>query len=152
MSYPIKENSPTDKVGLLVIGGLLIAGLAIGSISYNSRKTEPYTPKPIGEVGKKINNTDSTISLQLRASDYRMNELPISSRGRGNYHYTLEVIYEAEDPEFWEIEQVDDTYYRVRREDHDPGMVGIYEFDVEEPIGDVKDLYEYAKSRTGHSY
>ena len=62
-----------------------------------------------------------------------------------NYHYTLEVITVAEDPEYWEIEQLGGNFYRVRREDYDDNYYGKYEFDCEELIGDVEDLYKYAK-------
>lgn len=54
------------------------------------------------------------------------------------------LIYEAED-EYWEIEQIGDKYYRVRREDHEQGYQGKYEYNEEDLIGDIDDLYRYSK-------
>jgi hypothetical protein len=53
------------------------------------------------------------------------------------------VISRAED-EYWEIEQIDGNFYRVRREDYEGGSIH-YEFDSEELIGNIDDLYRYVK-------
>lgn len=54
------------------------------------------------------------------------------------------LIDETED-EYWEIEQIGDLYYRVRREDHEQGYQGKYEYNEEDLIGDINDLYRYLK-------
>ena len=92
------------------------------------------------------NNTNSNSSGSVgtqKLGNLSLEDLGISN----NYHYTLEVITIAEDPEYWEIEQLDGNFYRVRREDYDGGYYGKYEFDCEEPIGDIHGLYKYAKDR-----
>lgn len=101
------------------------------------------------------NNTNSIISGNAHDADnfgkqplgtVSLEDLGIRDGWKQSYHHSLEVITIAEDPEYWEIEQFDGHYYRVRREDHDPDFNGLYEFDTEEPIGDLVDLYNYAKS------
>ena len=90
------------------------------------------------------NNTHSNSSGSVgkqKLGNLSLEDLGISN----NYHYTLEVITIAEDPEYWEIEQLGGNFYRVRREDYDDNYYGKYEFDCEELIGDVEDLYKYAK-------
>lgn len=95
-------------------------------ISGNAHDGDNFGKQPLG-----------TVSLE---------DIGIRDGWRQSYHHTLEVITIAEDPEYWEIEQLDGNYYRVRREDHDPDFNGRYEFDTEGPIGDLVDLYNYAKS------
>ena len=95
-------------------------------ISGNAHDVENFGKQPLG-----------TVSLE---------DMGIRDGWKQSYHHTLEVITIAEDPEYWEIEQLDGNYYRVRREDHDPDLNGRYEFDTEEPIGDLIGLYNYAKS------
>ena len=103
----------------------------------------------------RVNNTNSIISGNAHNVDnfgkqplgtVSLEDLGIRDGWDQSYHHSLEVITIAEDPEYWEIEQFDGNYYRVRREDHDPDFYGRYEFDTEEPIGDLVDLYNYAKS------
>ena len=103
----------------------------------------------------RVDNTNSIISGSAHDADnfgkqplgtVSLEDLGIKDGWKQSYHHTLEVITIAEDPEYWEIEQLDGNYYRVRREDHDPDFNGRYEFDTEEPIGDLVDLYNYAKS------
>lgn len=76
-----------------------------------------------------------------------LEDIGIDCNGLGSkkYRYTLDVVIEAED-EYWEIEKFGDKYYRVRREDYDDGLNGHYEFDSEEEIGTLEDLYEYVKN------
>lgn len=65
-----------------------------------------------------------------------------NTKSKPTYHYTLDVVTRAQD-EYWEIERIDNNYYRVRRQDHEDSSIH-YEFDLEEYIGDVNDLYNYA--------
>ena len=72
----------------------------------------------------------------------------INGLGSNRYRYTLNVLTPAED-EYWEIEKLGGNYYRVRREDYD-GMDGYYEFDTEEKLGTLEDLYRYIKDHGVH--
>ena len=124
-----------------------IAGIVLFSITFlgaremiNTRSTLPASC---------VTNTNYTNSCTSGSvGTQKLGNLTLEDIGINNtYHYTLEVITVAEDPEYWEIEQLGGNFYRVRREDYDDNYYGKYEFDCEEPIGDVEDLYKYAKDR-----
>ena len=131
--------SAEDK--LSAIAGIVLFGITfLGAREMiNTRSTLPASC---------VTNTNYTNSCTSGSvGTQKLGNLTLEDIGiNNNYHYTLEVITVAEDPEYWEIEQFDGNYYRVRREDHDPDLNGRYEFDTEEPIGDLVDLYNYAKS------
>ena len=102
----------------------------------------------------RVNNTNSIISGNAHNVDnfgkqplgtVSLEDLGIRDGWDQSYHHSLEVITISEDPEYWEIEQLGGNFYRVRREDYDDNYYGKYEFDCEELIGDVEDLYKYAK-------
>ena len=122
-----------------------IAGIVLFSIVFlgamemiNTRSTLPASC---------VTNTNYTNSCTSGSvGTQKLWNLTLEDIGiNNNYHYTLEVITVAEDPEYWEIEQLGGNFYRVRREDYDDNYYGKYEFDCEELIGDVEDLYKYAK-------
>lgn len=123
-----------------------IAGIVLFSIIFlgaqemvnNTRSTLPASS---------VTNTNDTNSCTSGVvGTQKFGDLTLEDIGINNtYHYTLEVITVAEDPEYWEIEQLGGNFYRVRREDYDDNYYGKYEFDCEELIGDVEDLYKYAK-------
>lgn len=106
----------------------------------NTRSTLPASS--VISTNNTNSNSSGIVGTQ-KLGNLSLEDLGISN----NYHYTLEVITIAEDPEYWEIEQLDGNFYRVRREDYDGGYYGKYEFDCEEPIGDIYGLYKYAKDR-----
>lgn len=116
-----------------IIAGILVGGLMVlGSIdtpqqytNYNNSGLREHT-KPI-YTHKEIIGGD-TNSLNGRKSEYR---------------YWLQIVNEAED-EYWEIEHIDGKYYKVRREDWDD-LEGYYEITLEEPVGDLNDLVDYAR-------
>lgn len=122
-----------------------IAGIVLFSITFlgaremiNTRSTLPAS------CVTNTNHTNSCTSGSVGTQ--KLGNLTLEDIGiNNNYHYTLEVITVAEDPEYWEIEQLGGNFYRVRREDYDDNYYGKYEFDCEELIGDVEDLYKYAK-------
>lgn len=122
-----------------------IAGIVLFSIVFlgamemiNTRSTLPAS------CVTSTNNTNSCTSGSVGTQ--KLGNLTLEDIGiNNNYHYTLEVITVAEDPEYWEIEQLGGNFYKVRREDYDDNYYGKYEFDCEELIGDVEDLYKYAK-------
>lgn len=123
-----------------------IAGIVLFSIIFlgaqemvnNTRSTLPASS---------VTNTNDTNSCTSGVvGTQKFGDLTLEDIGINNtYHYTLEVITVSEDPEYWEIEQLGGNFYRVRREDYDDNYYGKYEFDCEELIGDVEDLYKYAK-------
>lgn len=116
-----------------IIAGILVGGLMVlGSIDtpqqythYNNSGLREHT-KPI-YTNREIME-DDTNSINGRKSEYR---------------YWLQIVNEAED-EYWEIEHIDGNYYKVRREDWDD-LEGYYEITLEEPVGDLKDLVDYAR-------
>lgn len=116
-----------------IIAGILVGGLMVlGSIdtpqqytNYNNSGLREHT-KPI-YTNREIIEED-TNSINGRKSEYR---------------YWLQIVNEAED-EYWEIEHIDGNYYKVRREDWDD-LEGYYEITLEEPVGDLKDLVDYAR-------
>lgn len=116
-----------------IIAGILVGGLMIlGSIdtpqqytNYNNSGLREHT-KPIYTYREIIEG--DTNSLNGRKSEYK---------------YWLQIVNEAED-EYWEIEHIDGKYYKVRREDWDD-LEGYYEITLEEPVGDLKDLVDYAR-------
>lgn len=116
-----------------IIAGILVGGLMVlGSIdtpqqytNYNNSGLREHT-KPIYTNREIIE--DDTNSINGRKSEYR---------------YWLQIVNEAED-EYWEIEHIDGKYYKVRREDWDD-LEGYYEITLEEPVGDLKDLVDYAR-------
>ena len=124
----------------VAMAGIVLFGLFfLGAIEgINTRSTLPAS------CVTSTNNTNSNSSGSV--GKQKLGNLSLEDLGiRNNYHYTLEVITIAEDPEYWEIEQLGGNFYRVRREDYDDNYYGKYEFDCEELIGDVEDLYKYAK-------
>lgn len=130
--------SAEDK--LSAIAGIVLFGITfLGAMEMiNTRSTLPAS------CVTNTNNTNSCTSGSVGTQ--KLGNLTLEDIGINNtYHYTLEVITVAEDPEYWEIEQLGGNFYRVRREDYDDNYYGKYEFDCEELIGDVKDLYKYAK-------
>lgn len=125
---------------LSIIAGIVLFGiLSLGAKDIiDTRSTLPASC---------VTNTNYTNSCTSGSvGTQKLGNLTLEDIGiNNNYHYTLEVITVAEDPEYWEIEQLDGNFYRVRREDYDDNYYGKYEFDCEELIGDVEDLYKYAK-------
>lgn len=130
--------SAEDK--LSAIAGIVLFGITfLGAREMiNTRRTLPAS------CVTNTNNTNSCTSGSVGTQ--KLGNLTLEDIGiNNNYHYTLEVITVAEDPEYWEIEQLGGNFYRVRREDYDDNYYGKYEFDCEELIGDVEDLYKYSK-------
>lgn len=130
--------SAEDK--LSAIAGIVLFGITfLGAREMiNTRSTLPAS------CVTNTNNTNSCTSGSVGTQ--KLGNLTLEDIGINNtYHYTLEVITVAEDPEYWEIEQLGGNFYRVRREDYDDNYYGKYEFDCEELIGDVEDLYKYSK-------
>ena len=130
--------SAEDK--LSAIAGIVLFGITfLGAREMiNTRSTLPAS------CVTNTNNTNSCTSGSVGTQ--KLGNLTLEDIGiNNNYHYTLEVITVAEDPEYWEIEQLGGNFYRVRREDYDDNYYGKYEFDCEELIGDVEHLYKYAK-------
>lgn len=130
--------SAEDK--LSAIAGIVLFGITfLGAREMiNTRSTLPAS------CVTNTNNTNSCTSGSVGTQ--KLGNLTLEDIGINNtYHYTFEVITVAEDPEYWEIEQLGGNFYRVRREDYDDNYYGKYEFDCEELIGDVEDLYKYAK-------
>ena len=125
---------------LSIIAGIVLFGIFfLGTEEMiNTRSTLPASC---------VTNTNYTNSCTSGSvGTQKLGNLTLEDIGiNNNYHYTLEVITVAEDPEYWEIEQLGGNFYRVRREDYDDNYYGKYEFDCEELIGDVDDLYKYAK-------
>lgn len=129
--------SSEDK--LSIVAGIVLFGIFIlgAKEMIDTRSTLPAS----SVIG--TNNTNSNSSGNV--GKQKLGNLSLEDLGIGNnYHYTLEVITVAEDPEYWEIEQLGGNFYRVRREDYDDNYYGKYEFDCEELIGDVESLYKYA--------
>lgn len=125
---------------LSIVAGIVLLGIFFlgAKDMIDTRSTLPAS----SVIG--TNNTNSNSSGSV--GKQKLGNLSLEDLGIGNnYHYTLEVITVAEDPEYWEIEQLGGNFYRVRREDYDDNYYGKYEFDCEELIGDVEDLYKYAK-------
>ena len=129
MNRKFKEILCAIPIGIL-IGSILIK-YQIPTENTNGYSRE-YTN--IGNIGLPV----PTGSINIEDLFPDMNGL-----GSNRYRYTLNVLTTAED-EYWEIEKIGGNYYRVRREDYD-GMDGYYEFDTEEKLGTLDDLYRYIK-------
>ncbi len=127
----MKNSSSSDRIPAIIAGILVGSLLIIGNntTSVNHTNTNISGPR---EYAKPIYNNPSSISRDTT-----------SVNGR-NFTYWFKVVTEAED-EYWEIEHIDGKYYKVRREDWDD-LDGYYEITLEEPIGNARDLIEYAKS------
>ena len=131
----ISAESKLSAMAGIVLFGIIILG---AKEMINTRSTLPAS------CVTNTNNTNSCTSGSVGTQ--KLGNLTLEDIGiNNNYHYTLEVITVSEDPEYWEIEQLGGNFYRVRREDYDDNYYGKYEFDCEELIGDVEDLYKYAK-------
>ena len=131
------NHIPPAEVAMagIVLFGLFFLGAIEG---INTRSTLPAS------CVTSTNNTNSCTSGSVGTQ--KLGNLTLEDIGiNNNDHYTLEVITVAEDPEQWEIEQLGGNFYKVRREDYDDNYYGKYEFDCEELIGDLEDLYKYAK-------
>lgn len=128
------EDKLSAIVGIVLFGVVFLGCKEI----IDSRSTMPAS------CVTSTNNTNSCTSGSVGTQ--KLGNLTLEDIGiNNNYHYTLEVITVSEDPEYGEIEQLGGNFYRVRREDYDDNYYGKYEFDCEELIGDVEDLYKYAK-------
>lgn len=128
MSMNKEDRIPAIIAGILV-GGALIMG-------NNNLSTPTNTSNNISglrECAKPKYNEQSFIPKDTNSVNGRKTE----------YRYWLQILSEAED-EYWEIEHIDGNYYKVRREDWDD-LDGYYEMTLEEPVGDLQDLVEYAK-------
>jgi hypothetical protein len=126
-----------------------VAGVLLGALLPSLGKLLPVVNTPATGVDK-VEHTNSYSSGNAYDTypKLTMEDLGLGgglSDGKKVNHYTLDVIIESEDPEYWEIEQLDGNFYRVRREDYDDDFYGHYEFDTEECIGNLEDLYKYAK-------
>ena len=130
MSRKLKEILGAIPVG--IIFGWFLMNNQLPSEDTNGYSCNEYTY--IGDIGLPVPTGDINISDLFPGMD------GLNSK---SYHYTLSITTEAED-EYWEIERLGGNYYRVRREDYD-GMDGYYEFDTEEKLGTLEDLYEYVK-------
>lgn len=131
----IKVEDKLAALAGIVLFGIFFLG---AEEMINTRSTMPAS------CVTSTNNTNNCTSRSI--GQQKLGHLTLEDIGiNNNYHYTLEVITLAEDPEYWEIEQLGGNFYRVRREDYDDNYYGKYEFDCEELIGDVDDLYKYAK-------
>jgi hypothetical protein len=99
----------------------------------NSENTEKlvYYKSPLGK-----NETLGNIQLEDLGINASNHEVP------SNEEY--KVILEAEDEDYWEVEKLGDTYYKVKREDRDKDLHGPDEFETEEEIGSWEDLCQYA--------
>lgn len=127
MNREFKEIICAIPIGIL-IGSILIK-YQISTENTNGYSRE-YTN--IGDIGLPV--PTGSINIEDLFPD-------INGLGSNRYMYTLNVLTTAED-EYWEIEKLGGNYYRVRREDYD-GMDGYYEFDTEEKLGTLEDLYRY---------
>lgn len=121
-------------VGILIGGILIKYQIPTGNTNGYSHE---YTN--IGNIGLPV--PTGNINIEDLFPD-------INGLGSDKYRYTLNVLTTAED-EYWEIEKLGSNYYRVRREDYD-GMDGYYEFDTEEKLGTLEDLYRYIKDHKVH--
>lgn len=138
-----KENRAT-----LVIAIVLTSVFICKQMIEDSKEREVKTFGPIGEIGTPINKPNEPVRfLDVEGDDYYKSAISNAESGKTMYHYTLDVVKEAEDPEYWEIEKIDDNYYRVRREDWDDDFYGHDEFDCEEYLGDIEQIYDYFQAR-----
>lgn len=140
MNYKYKEEK-----GLSILVGILVfIVFAIGSIDMISSRRISNTFNRNREYHTH-SNSSGNVGQQNNLGTTSLEDLGIQDDYKATYHHSLDVYTLAEDPEYWEIEQFNGTYYRVRREDYDDDWYGHYEFDTEEPIGDAAALYKYAK-------
>ena len=129
MNRKFKEILCAIPIGILIGSILIKYQIPIENTNGYSRE---YTN--IGNIGLPV--PTGSINIEDLFPD-------INGLGSNRYRYTLNVLTTAED-EYWEIEKLGGNYYRVRREDYD-GMDGYYEFDTEEKLGTLEDLYRYIK-------
>ena len=134
MNRKLKETLCAIPIGIL-IGGILIK-YQIPTMDTHGYSRE-YTN--IGNIGLPV--PTGNINIEDLFPD-------INGLGSNKYRYTLNVLTIAED-EYWEVEKLGGNYYRVRREDYD-WMDGYYEFDTEEKLGTLDDLYKYIKDHGVH--
>lgn len=129
MTKPLKEVLYGIPVGILF-------GLILASNTPDMQNTNGYSCKytNIGDIGLPVPTGNINI----------WDLFPDMDGPNSGYRYTLGITTLAED-EYWEIERLGGNYYKVRREDYD-GMDGYYEFDTEEKLGTLEDLYEYIKA------
>jgi hypothetical protein len=140
--FSIKKYLNINYIAPALVGIVLVPGYW----SY-LQDQERALPTPVVKVDS-TKHTNNVISGLSGMDDSLINSFPrktivIKSEEKPVYHYTLNVISRAED-EYWEIEQIDGNFYRVRREDYEGGSIH-YEFDSEELIGNIDDLYRYVK-------
>ncbi len=121
-----------------LIGIALVVIIGIGISSYQDSKKE---------IIPNHQPMDNICNIEVGSPEEKVTLFDINSTQEKP---SLQVIYYAEDPEFWEIEHIDGNYYRVRREDREPGYYGFDEFDLgEDLIGDINKLKRYAIQHKG---
>lgn len=98
-----------------------------------------FSPSKTREVQHRNTSLDTNQSSSMDICPKNLGTITLEDMG-----IQPDLINEAED-EYWEIEQIGDQYYRVRREDHEQGYQGKYEYNEEDLIGDINDLYRYSK-------
>lgn len=98
-----------------------------------------FSPSKTKEVPQENTSVDTNQSSSMDICPKSLGTVTLEDIG-----IQPDLINEAED-EYWEIEQMGDQYYRVRREDYESGYQGKYEQDEETLIGNLEDLYIYSK-------
>ena len=133
MNKSLKEVLYGIPIGILF-------GLILISNTPNIQNTNGYSCKYtyIGDIGLPIPTGNTNI----------WDLFPDMDGPNSGYRYTLGITTLSED-EYWEIERLGGNYYKVRREDYD-GMDGYYEFDTEEKLGTLDDLYRYIMDHKVH--
>ena len=122
------------KVFNKVVPTALFIGLAI--LAVRSCKI-PSKPKEIRDGNIPVDNHQSS-SMDICPKN--LGTVTLEDLG-----IQTDLINEVED-EYWELEQIGDKYYRVRKEDCEKGYQGKYEEDEEILIGNFNDLHEYFKN------
>lgn len=133
MNWNLLNNTHVKELLILIPLGAFLAYSVIDYSQWVNKAPTicSYKYTDINNIGQRI--PTGNISIE----DLH-NRLSKSNR------YTLSIVTEAED-EYWEIEKIGDTYYRVRREDYEE-IDGYYEFDTEEELGTLEDVYHYVRN------